>query len=92
MLLHLNGTLPVNFRGKQYRFPIAIWVPHAYPYEPPILYVTPTDDIVIRPGQHVSGQDGKIYHPYLAKWREAWDVRRTVFGMAYLADNDRGRP
>ncbi len=28
---------------------------------------------MIRPGQHVSG-DGKVYHPYLAHWREAWEV------------------
>lgn len=37
LLLHLKGTLPVNFRGSQYQFPIAIWVPQAYPYASPIL-------------------------------------------------------
>lgn len=39
-------------------------------------YVTPTDDMVIRPGQYVGG-DGKVYHPYLAHWREAWEVSQT---------------
>ena len=36
-------------------------------------YVTPTEDMIIRPGQHVAG-DGRIYHPYLAHWKEHWEV------------------
>ena len=31
--------------------------------------------MLVRPGQHVSG-DGRVYHHYLAHWREAWDVRQ----------------
>ena len=31
-------------------------------------FVTPTKDMVVRPGQYVSGE-GRIYHPYLAGWR-----------------------
>ncbi|RMZ81158.1 hypothetical protein DV737_g2691, partial [Chaetothyriales sp. CBS 132003] len=72
LLVRLVGTVPVNFRGTVYRFPIALWIPHAYPYEPPMVYVTPTDDMVVRQGQHVAG-DGRIYHHYLAHWPQAWD-------------------
>ncbi|KAK5453505.1 hypothetical protein LTS15_006690 [Exophiala xenobiotica] len=54
LLVHFRGTIPVNFRGNIYRFPISLWVPHTYPYEPPIWYVTPTEDMAIRPGQHRS--------------------------------------
>lgn len=75
LLVHFMGTIPVNFRGTTYRFPIAIWVPHIYPHDAPMIYVTPTEDMVVRPGQHVAG-DGRVYHPYLARWRDAWDVRR----------------
>jgi len=35
--------------------------------------VTPAKDMLVRPGQHVSG-DGRIYHPYLAQWEKYWDV------------------
>ncbi|KAH7121964.1 UEV domain-containing protein [Dactylonectria estremocensis] len=56
LLLHLTGTLPVNFRGTTYRFPVSIWVPHAYPREPPMVYVVPTEVMMIRPGQHVDPQ------------------------------------
>jgi ESCRT-I complex subunit TSG101 len=73
LLLILSGTLPVTFRGATYGFPVAIWVPHSYPREPPIVYVTPAQDMVLRPGQHVS-TEGRIYHPYLAQWAKYWDV------------------
>lgn len=73
LLVHLSGTLPVNFRGNTYRFPLSIWIPHKYPREPPIIYVTPTETMVIRPGQHVD-QQGQVYHPYLVGWQQFWDV------------------
>ncbi|KAF2865148.1 UEV domain-containing protein [Massariosphaeria phaeospora] len=77
LLLLLGGTIPVTFRGATYGFPVAIWIPHAYPRESPIVYVTPSQDMLVRPGQHVSG-DGKIYHPYLAQWAKYWD-KSTLF-------------
>ncbi|KAL1649260.1 Suppressor protein stp22 of temperature-sensitive alpha-factor receptor and arginine permease [Diplodia intermedia] len=46
LMLLLSGTLPVQFRGAIYRFPIALWVPHDYPHEPPMVYVTPTQDML----------------------------------------------
>lgn len=50
-------------------FPVAIWVPHVYPRESPIIYVTPTQNMAVRPGQYVSGE-GRVYHPCLASWRD----------------------
>ncbi|EEQ90870.1 ESCRT-I component [Blastomyces dermatitidis ER-3] len=82
LLLHVAGTLPVTFRGAVYRFPITIWVPKAYPREPPMVYVTPTPDMLVRPGQHVSGE-GRVYHHYLAHWSEAWD-RSTIVDFLYI--------
>lgn len=73
LLLHLVGTLPVTFRGTTYRFPIALWIPNTYPREPPIAYVTPTQEMTILVGQHVT-LEGQVYHHYLAHWAEAWDV------------------
>jgi ESCRT-I complex subunit TSG101 len=48
-------------------------VPYAYPREPPIVYIKPDKDMLVRPGQYVSG-DGRVYHPYLAQWAKYWDV------------------
>ncbi|KAH7419848.1 UEV domain-containing protein [Cadophora sp. MPI-SDFR-AT-0126] len=85
LLLHLSGTLPVMFRGTTYRFPIALWVPHAYPLEPPLIYVTPTEGMMVRPGQHVDPQ-GKVYHPYLVGWAEFWDKSNILDFLAILRD------
>ncbi|KAJ6157835.1 hypothetical protein N7470_005427 [Penicillium chermesinum] len=76
LLLHLVGTLPVVFRGTTYRFPIALWIPNTYPKDPPMVYVTPPQDMAVRPGQHVT-LEGRVYHHYLAHWAEAWD-RSTI--------------
>ncbi|KAI9784601.1 MAG: hypothetical protein M1839_001823 [Geoglossum umbratile] len=85
LLVVLSGTLPVNFRGTTYRFPLSIWVPHAYPREAPVVYVTPTGEIVVRPGQHVGG-DGRCYHPYLANWAEFWSRSTILDLLAVLRD------
>ena len=74
LLLLVRGTIPVQFRGATYRFPVDLWVPHAYPKEGIFAYVVPSGDMLVRPGQHVGG-DGRIYHPYLAQWAKYWDVR-----------------
>lgn len=56
-------------------FPISIWVPQEYPKAPPMTFITPTPNMLIRPGQSVS-VEGRIYHPYLAGWRD--DVSRLL--------------
>lgn len=33
--------------------------------------------MMIRPGQHVDPQ-GQVYHPYLVRWADFWDVRSLV--------------
>ncbi|KAI9150425.1 Tumor susceptibility protein [Paramyrothecium foliicola] len=85
LLLHLSGTLPVDFRGNTYRYPISIWVPHAYPREPPLVYVTPTQSMIVRPGQHVDPQ-GQVYHPYLAGWAGFWDKSTLQDFMTVLSE------
>ncbi|PTB68365.1 UEV-domain-containing protein [Trichoderma citrinoviride] len=85
LLLHLKGTIPVLFRGATYRFPVSIWVPHAYPREAPLVYVTPTDTMMVRPGQHVDPQ-GQFYHPYLAGWAAFWDKSTLNDLLSVLSD------
>ncbi|KAI0146253.1 UEV domain-containing protein [Xylariaceae sp. FL1272] len=85
LLVHITGTLPVVFRGTTYRFPVSFWVPHAYPREAPLGYVTPTDTMAVRPGQHVDPQ-GRIYHPYLVRWADFWDKSSLLDFLAILRD------
>ncbi|EME49147.1 hypothetical protein DOTSEDRAFT_30446 [Dothistroma septosporum NZE10] len=83
LLVILHGTLPVDFRGTTYRFPVKLWIPHAYPHEAPILYVDPAKDMTVRPGQHV-GVDGRVYHPYLRDWARMWDRANIAEFMEFL--------
>ncbi|KAJ5538752.1 hypothetical protein N7494_008231 [Penicillium frequentans] len=85
LLLHLVGTLPTVFRGTTYRFPVAIWIPNTYPREPPMVYVTPPQDMTVRVGQHVT-LEGRVYHHYLAHWAEAWDKSTLVDFLSILRD------
>ncbi|KAJ5288925.1 hypothetical protein N7478_001955 [Penicillium angulare] len=85
LLLHLVGTLPVLFRGTTYRFPIALWIPNTYPREPPMVYVTPPQDMTVRVGQHVT-LEGRVYHHYLAHWAEAWDRSTIADFLSILRD------
>ncbi|KAJ4861521.1 UEV domain-containing protein [Trichoderma breve] len=85
LLVHLTGTIPVLFRGTTYRFPVSIWVPHAYPREAPLVYVTPTETMMVRPGQHVDPQ-GQVYHPYLAGWVDFWDKSSLNDFLSVLSD------
>ncbi|KAK4133923.1 UEV-domain-containing protein [Trichocladium antarcticum] len=85
LLLHLTGTIPVLFRGTTYRFPISLWVPHTYPREPPLVYVTPTGTMAVRPGQHVDPQ-GQVYHPYLVGWSAFWDKSSILDFLTILRD------
>ncbi|KAI6249729.1 hypothetical protein HI914_01141 [Erysiphe necator] len=85
LLLKISGTIPVSFRGTQYRFPIAIWIPHLYPVEAPLVYVVATEGMVIRPGQHVDLQ-GKIYHPYLVGWADNSDIFNLIDFVEILRD------
>ncbi|KAM0470917.1 hypothetical protein ACHAPX_009671 [Trichoderma viride] len=85
LLVHLTGTIPTLFRGNTYRFPVSIWVPHAYPREAPLAYVTPTETMMVRPGQHVDPQ-GQVYHPYLAGWGDFWDKSSLNDFLSVLSD------
>jgi len=69
----IDGTVPIMFRGQQYNIPINIWLNRNYPLSPPIIYVVPTNNMVIKPSKHVDN-NGKVYMPYLHFWHSQPDV------------------
>ncbi|KAJ7709942.1 UEV domain-containing protein [Mycena rosella] len=58
LLLCVHGLLPITFRSAAYNIPIAVWLTRDYPREPPLPYVVPTADMLVKPGPHldVSGR------------------------------------
>ena len=54
LLLLLDGTIAVPFRGSVYNIPMNFWFPRVYPQEPPIVYVVPMRDMLLRRGAHTT--------------------------------------
>ncbi|KAF4614691.1 hypothetical protein D9613_003029 [Agrocybe pediades] len=67
LLLCVHGLLPISFRGASYNIPIAVWLTREYPRQAPIVYVVPTNDILVRPGKYVD-VSGRCNIEYLQHW------------------------
>ncbi|OMP09157.1 hypothetical protein CCACVL1_00184 [Corchorus capsularis] len=67
-LLQADGTIPMPYQGVTYNIPIIIWLMESYPRHPPVVYVNPTRDMIIkRPHPHVT-PSGLVSMPYLQNW------------------------
>ncbi|KAI9263185.1 UEV domain-containing protein [Phascolomyces articulosus] len=68
LLLCLYGTIPITYRSIPYNIPVAFWIPSEYPNHPPIPFVKPTANMLVREGKHVD-KSGLCYHPYRSSWQ-----------------------
>ncbi|KAF7304853.1 UEV-domain-containing protein [Mycena kentingensis (nom. inval.)] len=80
LLLCIHGLLPITYRAASYNIPIAIWVPRDYPREPPLPYVVPTSDMLVKPGPHldVSGRSSIDYVQHWARKSEGCELTTLV--------------
>ncbi|CAG5117423.1 unnamed protein product [Candidula unifasciata] len=67
-LVKLEGTIPVYYKGNTYNIPISIWVLDTHPYNPPMVFVKPTNTMQIKPGRYVDA-NGKVDMPFIREWR-----------------------
>ncbi|KAI0082701.1 UEV-domain-containing protein [Panus rudis PR-1116 ss-1] len=67
LLLCLHGLLPITYRGSPYNIPIAVWLTKDYPRQPPIAYVVPTTDMLVRPSKYID-VSGKCGIEYVRNW------------------------
>ena len=67
LLLLLDGTIAVPFHGSVYNIPMHFWFPRVYPQEPPIVYVVPMRDMLLRSGEHTT-PEGCVQVPYIHTW------------------------
>ena len=74
LLLCLHGLLPIAFRGASYNIPIAVWVPLEYPRTPPLAYVVPTSDMLVRAGPDMD-PSGRSFVHYVRNWERKSEVR-----------------
>ncbi|KNZ61045.1 hypothetical protein VP01_145g3 [Puccinia sorghi] len=90
LLLALSGTIPVVYRALRYNLPIAIWFPFNYPFEPPIIYLTPTNDMIIKTSNNVD-PNGKCLVNYLNLWQskpEACSLIQLLQSLQDIFSND----
>ena len=67
-LLHLEGTIPVPYKGQTFNIPITIILVDSYPYQEPLVYAKPTSSMQIKVSKNVDAS-GRIYLPYLNQWK-----------------------
>lgn len=67
-LLQLEGTVPVIYKGNTYNIPVQLWILDTHPYNPPMVYVKPTNSMQIKAGRYVD-MNGKVDMPFLREWR-----------------------
>ncbi|KAF9201440.1 hypothetical protein BGZ49_008312 [Haplosporangium sp. Z 27] len=76
------------YQSATYNIPVALWLPTSYPSVAPIVFVTPTAQMLVKAGKFVD-ISGRCYHPYLAYWSNKSDsnlvdlisVMQTVFSQ-----------
>ncbi|XAR68467.1 hypothetical protein NMG60_11003587 [Bertholletia excelsa] len=67
-LLQAEGTVPMVFQGVTYNIPIVIWLMESYPRHPPLVYVNPTRDMIIKRPHPFVNPSGLVSTPYLQNW------------------------
>ncbi|PBK96814.1 UEV-domain-containing protein, partial [Armillaria gallica] len=67
LLLCLHGLVPISYRGASYNIPVAIWLTRDYPAQPPIVYVVPTSDMLVKAGKYID-VSGRCNIEYTQNW------------------------
>lgn len=83
LLLCIHGLLPISYRGASYHIPIALWIPRDHPRTPPIAYVVPTNDMLVRTSPHLE-HSGRCSIGYQDDWQRKPEVRRSFLVAGVL--------
>ncbi|KAG7384610.1 hypothetical protein PHYPSEUDO_002424 [Phytophthora pseudosyringae] len=86
-LLNLEGTIPIFYRGNQYNIPVEFWVAETYPMAPPVCFVRPTADMMVKPGHPHVTSDGYVKIPYTSDWRPDFTLLELVAHMCSIFGN-----
>jgi ESCRT-I complex subunit TSG101 len=73
LLLCLHGLLPISYRQASYNIPVAVWLSRDYPRNPPLTYVVPTADMLVKPGPYID-LSGRCNVDYIQHWQSKSEV------------------
>jgi hypothetical protein len=71
-------------QGAKYNIPILIWLPDRYPNQAPLVYVTPTSNMIVKIGHSFVDPSGLVRSPYLGHWMPNSDLSSACQEMAML--------
>jgi len=83
LLLCVHGLLPIDYRQASYHIPIAIWITRQYPREPPLTFVVPTSDMLVKPSKHIH-VSGLCRIEYVLNWEKKYEGRLCHFAVALI--------
>jgi ESCRT-I complex subunit TSG101 len=68
-LLRAEGTVPIYYQGVKYNIPVSLFLPETFPRVGPIVYVTPTANMIIKPGHGLVDGGGLVSRDPSGGWR-----------------------
>lgn len=83
LLLKLEGSVPIQFRGSTYNIPLALWVPFNYPNEAILVFLTPTSNMLIRPSSKVE-LSGRVHLDHVVHL----DLKGTVDALRAMFEKE----
>uniref|UniRef100_M4B5Q1 UEV domain-containing protein n=1 Tax=Hyaloperonospora arabidopsidis (strain Emoy2) TaxID=559515 RepID=M4B5Q1_HYAAE len=86
-LLNLEGTIPIFYRDNQYNIPVELWIVETYPRAPPVCFVRPTADMMVKPGHPHVTSDGFVKIPYTVDWQPDFTLLELVAHMCSIFGN-----
>jgi len=85
MLITLDGTVPMSFRGNTYYTPVNIFIPSEYPLKSPIVFVRPSASMTIKVDHPNVTPNGECTHSYFRSWDPAFN---TLSGTVKTLSDD----
>lgn len=88
-LFVFQGTISITFRRSTYNIPVEIFLLPNFPIRPPVCFVRPTENMMIKENHRHVGRDGMVYMPYLSQWRNgSHNLLGTVQQMQQIFAQD----
>ncbi len=88
-LLQSDGTIPMRYQDVMYNIPITMWLLESYPRNCPLVFVTPTRDMIIKPRHPYVNPSGMVSAPYLQTWvYPCSNLVELVQSLSLLFGND----
>ncbi|KAG2374901.1 hypothetical protein C9374_010275 [Naegleria lovaniensis] len=85
----LNGKDTMQLTGTKYNIPMTFWIVEMYPYHPPLCFVSPTPNMVIKQKHKHVSETGQCYLPYLSEWNpSSSDLYELVNQLSAIFGSD----